>query len=89
MQIDHLYSCEEVGQLLTLKPKTVARRAQLAEWPHVRLPGYGGGYRYVFTEAQLEQIVDMMTVTVTAKTSPRKAPRQAKKTAAKTAAKAS
>lgn len=89
MQIDHLYTYEEVAKLFHLKPKTVQRRCALAEWPHIRLPGYGGGYRYVFTEDQVEQILAMMTVKVTAKTSPQKAPRAVKRTAAKSAAKAS
>lgn len=73
MQVDHLYSTEEVAKLFGLKTTTVARRAAASLWPHVRLPGYGGGYRYVFTEAQLAEILDMMTVTV---------PRAAKKASA-------
>lgn len=83
MQLEHLYSAEEVAKLLTLKPKTVIRKAQMAEWPHVRLPGYGGGNRYVFTDAQLQQIISMLTVNVapvkaTAKASARPRKRTAK-----------
>lgn len=64
MQDDHLYSAEEVAKRFTLKPKTVMRYAAEGRWPHVRLPGYGGGYRYVFTGEQLDQILAMMTVDV-------------------------
>jgi len=81
MEIDHLYSAEEVGKLLTLKTKTVQRKCAAGEWPHIRLPGYGGGHRYVFTEAQLRELLDMMTVTVAPPRAPRKATQARQKTA--------
>ena len=59
---DHLLSVEEVATILTLAPSTVKTLAQKGEWPHIRLPSRGGT-RYVFSQAQLQQILDMLTVT--------------------------